>query len=218
MPTDIEAGKIRTVAGSGDCGSMGDGGAATAARLNEPKGVVLDRHGNMIIADSENHVVRKVDRDTWMICTIAGRVEISEAKLQAIASEPVPEREAGDPFADSGTIGERAFTQQTDLSGTVRYVAGGTAVNKRFGGDGGKATEALLNFPTAVAVDTAGHLYIADTMNHRIRRVEARTGLITTFAGVGQPRHGGDGGPAIAAGLNEPAALVVSESGTLYVE
>jgi sugar lactone lactonase YvrE len=66
-----------------------------------------------------------------------------------------------------------------------------------------------LNFPTAIAVDADGHLYIADTMNHRIRRVEAGTGLISTIAGVGQPRYSGDGGPSVTAGLNEPAALVV---------
>jgi sugar lactone lactonase YvrE len=73
-----------------------------------------------------------------------------------------------------------------------------------------------LNFPTAVAVDAEGQLYIADTMNHRIRRVEAGTGRITTIAGVGQPRFGGDGGPAVSAGLNEPSALSV-QGARLYI-
>ncbi|WP_455378903.1 NHL domain-containing protein [Petrachloros mirabilis] len=217
MSTHIQPGQIRTVAGSGDCGFTGDGALATAARLNEPKSLTIDGRGNMIIADSENHLVRKVDRETGVISTIAGCVEISEPRLQSLKSHPGPETEAEDPFGDSGTMGERAFAQQTDLSGTVRYVAGGAEIAKRFGGDGGKAKVALLNFPTAVAVDKAGHVYIADTMNHRIRRVEVGTDLITTFAGVGQPRYGGDGGPAISAGLNEPAALVVSESGILYI-
>jgi sugar lactone lactonase YvrE len=87
---------------------------------------------------------------------------------------------------------------------------------KRFAGDGGRALDALLNFPTAIAADAEGDLYIADTMNHRIRRVDARTGRITTIAGVGLPRFGGDGGPSVAAGLNEPAALVV-QGARLYV-
>jgi sugar lactone lactonase YvrE len=88
---------------------------------------------------------------------------------------------------------------------------------KRFSGDGGPADQALLNFPTAVAVDRAGHLYIADTLNHRVRRVDAAAGVITTVAGLGQPRYSGDGGLAVEAGLNEPAALAVSDGGVLYI-
>jgi sugar lactone lactonase YvrE len=122
-----------------------------------------------------------------------------------------------DPFAESGTVNSHAFTQQTDLSGTVRYVVAGAAPAKRFSGDGGPADQALLNFPTAVVVDQAGHLYIADMLNHRVRRVDAVTGVITTVAGLGQPRCSGDGGLAVEAGLNEPAALAVSDGGVLYI-
>jgi DNA-binding beta-propeller fold protein YncE len=93
----------------------------------------------------------------------------------------------------------------------------GTAPAKRFKGDGGPADQALLNFPTAVVVDRAGHLYIADTLNHRVRRVDAVTGVITTVAGLGQPQCSGDGGSAVEAGLNEPAALAVSDGGVLYI-
>lgn len=217
MPTDVKTGTIRTVAGNGDCGFRGDGALATSACLNEPKAVTVDGQGNFIIADSENHLVRKVDRATGLITTIAGYVGTLEPRLEAVKPIPAPETESDDPFSEAGTTGERAFAQQTDLSGTVRYVVNGAGVAKRFGGDGGPADRALLNFPTAVAVDKAGHLYIADTMNHRIRRVEAGTGLMTTIAGVGQPRYGGDGGPAVAAGLNEPAALAVGDAGTLYI-
>ena len=123
----------------------------------------------------------------------------------------------GDPFAESGTVNSHAVTQQTDLSGTVRYVVTGTAPAKRFSGDGGLAVQALLNFPTAVVVDRAGHVYIADTLNHRVRRVDAATGVITTVAGLGQPRCFGDGRLAVEAGLNEPAALAVSDEGVLYI-
>ncbi|HEX9155985.1 MAG TPA: hypothetical protein VF819_10500 [Nitrospira sp.] len=217
MSTGVKMGTIRTVAGNGDSGFLGDGGPATAACLNEPKAVTVDGRGNLIIADSENHLVRKVDRETGQIRTIAGYVGVPEPRLEVVKVHSAPEPEGDDPFSDAGTTGERAFAQQTDLSGTVRYVVNGAGTARRFGGDGGRADRALLNFPTAVAVDKAGNLYIADTMNHRIRRVEAGTGLITSVAGVGQPRYGGDGGPAVAAGLNEPAALAVSESGTLYI-
>lgn len=217
MPTEVNAGTIRTAAGNGDCGATGDGAPAVAACLNEPKGVTIDGQGNLLIADSENHLVRKVDRATGLIATIAGCAGALEPRLEAVKPGPAPEGDNDDPFSDAGTMGERAFAQQTDLSGTVRYVVNGAGVVKRFGGDGGPAGQAFLNFPTAVAVDGAGHVYIADTMNHRVRRVEAGTGVITTIAGVGQPRFGGDGGPAVAAGLNEPAALAVDERGTLYI-
>ena len=99
----------------------------------------------------------------------------------------------------------------------MRYVATGAVPAKRFSGDGGPADQALLNFPTAVVVDRAGHLYIADTLNHRVRRVDAATGVITTVAGLGQPRCSGDGKLAVDAGLNEPAALAVSDGGVLYI-
>jgi len=217
MSTDIKSGTIRTIAGNGDSGFAGDGGSATAACLNEPKAVTVDGQGNLIVADSENHLVRKVELETGLISTVAGSVGTPEPRLEIVKPDADLEPESDDPFSDTGTTGERAFAQQTDLSGTVRYVVNGTGVGKRFGGDGGRADHALLNFPTAVAVDRAGNLYIADTMNHRIRRVEVRSKTISTIAGVGQPRYGGDGGPAVAAGLNDPAALAVSESGTLYI-
>lgn len=218
LPTGTETGTIRTVAGNGESGFKGDGGLANLACLNEPKAVTVDSHGNLVIADSENHVVRVVDRTTWIIRTVAGYAGSSEPRLEVVKPDPAGTLEPDDPFADGGTVGERAFAQQTDLSGTVRYVVNAAGRPKRFGGDGGAADRALLNFPSAAVVDQAGHLYIADTMNHRVRRVEAGTRIISTIAGVGQPRYGGDGGLAVAAGLNEPSALAIDRAGmTLYV-
>ena len=217
MSTDLKAGLIQTVAGTGDPGWSGDGAVALAASLNEPKSLTLDAEGNLFIADSENHVVRKIDMKTQCIRTVAGRTQGVESGGKPVPPAPVAEGVYDDPFAESGTVNAHAFTQQTDLSGTVRYVVTGTAPAKRFSGDGGPADQALLNFPTAVVVDRAGHLYIADTLNHRVRRVDAVTGVITTIAGLGQPRCSGDGGLAVEAGLNEPAALAVSGGGRLYI-
>ena len=214
MSVDARTGMIRTVVGSGEAGWSGDGGAAVAACLNEPKALALDHDGNLLIADSENHVIRKVDRRSGLITTVAGCTSSHDSPLTVMNRAAVPATD--DPLSEGSSSAEAAFVQQSDLSGTVRYVVNGVGSTKRFAGDGGLALDALLNFPTAIAADAEGDLYIADTMNHRIRRVDARTGRITTIAGVGLPRFGGDGGPSVAAGLNEPAALVV-QGARLYV-
>lgn len=216
MSVETHVGIIRTVAGNGEPGLSGDGGAAVLACLNEPKSVTLDGWGNVIIADSENHVIRKIDRVKGTITTVAGFGGTLTLRSEVVNSDAVAPG-SDDPFDEASVSGEGAFTQQTDLSGTVRYVVNGAGGVKRFGGDGGPADRALLNFPTAVTVDGAGNLFVADMMNHRVRRIDAVTGQIRTIAGIGQPRYGGDGGPAMAAGLNEPAAVAVSASGTLYI-
>ena len=173
--------------------------------------------GNLYIADSENHVVRRVDQATGVITTVAG-------VCPGGMTGPVPSPPAAE-VSDSrgrGSICRRsadatkAYSQVTDLSGTVRYVTGGRLTVEHDSGDGGPARRARLNFPSAVAIDRSGNLYIADTMNHRVRRVDAATGVITTIAGIGQARYSGDGGPAVLAALNEPTGLAVSDE-ALYI-
>jgi sugar lactone lactonase YvrE len=217
MKTDLKIGLIQTVAGTGVSGWFGDGALACAASLNEPKSLTIDAEGNLFIADSENHLVRKIDMKTQCIRTVAGAVQRNESGARTVFSVPVAEGVDGDPFAEGGTVDLHAVTQQTDLSGTVRYVATDAVPATRFNGDGRPAEQTLLNFPTAVVVDREGHLYIADTLNHLVRRVDAETGVITTVAGLGRPRFFGDGGLAVDAGLNEPAALAVSNNGVLYI-
>ena len=218
MATILSTWKLRTVAGSGTSGFSGDGGSSTLACLNEPKGVALDCHGSVYIADSENHVVRKIDRVTGVISTVAGMsVHEDEGVIEPQSTAPRVTEE--DPLADDGDAVARrsSYTQHTDLSGTVRYWTNGTSSITRYGGDGGPALNARLNFPNAVAVDQVGNIYIADTMNHRVRLVEAATGVISTLAGTGQARFSGDGGPAHQAALNEPAALIINENNRLYI-
>ena len=217
MKTDRQTGLIRTVAGTGDADWSGDGAAAYVARLNEPKSLTLDAEGNLFIADSENHVVRKIDQKTQCIMTVAGRIHAFEAGAKLVSPVSNAEGIDDDPLAETRRVNMHAVTQQADLSGTVRYIATGTAPATRFSGDGGPADQALLNFPTAVVADRAGQLYIADTLNHRVRRVDAATGVMTTVAGLGKPRYSGDGGLAVEAGLNEPAALALSDDGILYI-
>jgi sugar lactone lactonase YvrE len=210
----IPSGRIGTVAGNGEPGHSGDNKPAVEACLNEPKSLAISSANLLYIADAENHVIRRVDLSTGIITTVAGHPEKGNGS-SGPALAVVPDEDE-DPLADPSPAKAQKFVQTTDLSGTVRYVIG-QGKTGRFGGDGGPATKATLNFPGAVAVDRHGHLYIADTMNHRVRKVDAKTGVITTIAGTGQHRAAGDGGPATAAALNEPAALVVDDRGTLYI-
>ncbi len=217
MVTALHSWTIHTLAGTGEPGYAGDGGPCRRAALNEPKGLTVDSSGNLVIADSENHVIRRLDRATGVITTVAGVADEPGPPAGAVQNMAERQPMEEDPFDETASTTMRGYKQQADLSGTVRYVVNGTTLPKRFSGDGGPASQSHLNFPTAVAVDRQGNVYIADTMNHRVRVVDAGTGIITTIAGVGQPRYGGDGGPATAAGLNEPAAVVLNGRGTLYI-
>ena len=179
-------GTITTVAGSGARGFRGDGGPATAARLAFPSGVAVDSAGNFYIADASNHRIHKVD-STGTITTIAGtaraRLQVGTGVRQSRRSSTGPYGVAVDSagnfyIADTGNHRIR----KVDSTGTITTIAGSRA--RGFGGDEGPATTARLAFPYGVAVDSAGNLYIADTGNHRIRKVDS-TGTITTVAGTG---------------------------------
>jgi sugar lactone lactonase YvrE len=210
---------IETVAGIGEPGYLGDGGPAYAASLNEPKGLAVDGQGHLYIADSENHIIRRVDRLSGVISTIAGSPP--RASAPTTPAGPAVSCSTGeieeDPLGETPAQQAPAFSQVADLSGTVRFVTGEAIGRTRFAGDGGPASDALFNFPTAVAVDKDGNVYIADTLNHRIRMVDAATGIIRTIAGTGQARYSGDGGPAVSASLQDPAALVIDGRDRLYI-
>jgi DNA-binding beta-propeller fold protein YncE len=151
------------VAGGGRAGFVGDGGLATNALLSGPTGVAIDSTGNLFIADSRNHRIRRLDRSTGVITTVAG---------------------TGNPG---------------------------------FSGDGGPGVLAWLNGPSGVAVDQDQNLLIADSHNKRIRRVDAKTGIIATVAGTGKAGFSGDGGPATAARLDAPTGVAVDARGNLYI-
>jgi sugar lactone lactonase YvrE len=214
----IAPGTITTIAGTGEPGWSGDGGSALQATLNEPKSVTV-ADDSLYIADAENHRIRKVDLLTGVITTIAGGEDSTRPLTHPSPSrgEGEGEGEESDPLADPVQAKGEKFVQVADQSGTVRFVVGSTDKG-RFKGDGGPAVAATLNFPSAVAVDSRDTVYIADTFNHRIRCVDADTGLMRTLAGTGAARYSGDGGPADKAALNEPVALALDERrGLLYI-
>jgi sugar lactone lactonase YvrE len=210
----ITSGMIGTVVGTGEPGYSGDGGPAMQAALHEPKCVVHLQRGRLYIADAENHLIRMVDLATGLISTVAGCPAFIGATTAPVEPAPSSDQPAGDPLGES--IGAEKFAQLSDLSGTVRFVTGSGPGKSRFAGDGARALEASLNFPSSVVVDSDQNLYIADTMNHRIRKVDGKTGIMTTIAGTGKARYSGDEGLALTAALNEPVALAI-DGGALYI-
>ena len=211
-------GTISTIAGSNIAGFSGDGADAKKARLQNPTAVVVSINGAIYVADSGNHVVRVVNSNT-LITTSAGRFENSvysgDGGTAVNAGIAFPYGLAIDAngnlyIADSANNRIRKVA----IDGTISTVAGVGLGD--FGGDGGPAKQALLNHPDGLALDAAGNLYIADTLNHRIRKM-AKDGTITTVAGNGVAGYSGDGGRATFASFNEPEAIAVDASGNLYI-
>ncbi|MCH8266466.1 MAG: hypothetical protein IH846_03000, partial [Acidobacteria bacterium] len=269
-------GTITTVAGNGDFGFTGDGGQATSASLNFPRGVAVDADGNLYIADTYSNRIRKVtpggtittvagsgsadpgaggpatsallDVPTGVAVDGTGNLYIADGsnRVRRISSGGIIDTVAGTGIEDfSGDEGpatsatlNQAFGVAVDgsgnlyiadtgnnrirrvaLDGTITTVAGSGGTGRLAGalsGDGGPATSARLNLPSGVAVDAGGSLYIADTVNQRVRKVSS-TGTITTLAGNNLFKFSGDGGPATSASLNFPTSAALDALGNLYI-
>ncbi len=212
---DAATGNISTVAGDGTSGDDGDGGLAVDARLAQPEGIALDGAGNLYIADSDNHRIRKVDADGY-ISTVAGDGTSGDDGDGGSAIEAQLNRPIGVALDGSGNLYiadylNNRIRKVDAATGYISTVAGDGAGS--FGGDGGLATAAQLRLPHDVALDGAGNLYIADSDNHRIRKVDSATDNISTVAGG----RTGDGGLATAASLDFPKDMAVDGSGNLYI-
>ena len=220
MPT--KWGLITTVAGIGTPGYAGDNGPAARALLNNPFYGAFDKNGNLFIAESGNHVVRRIDARTGRISTVAGgnpkgfagdngpAVSAAFNDLVSVAVEP----KTGDLYvADRLNQRVRKIDGKT---GIVSTVAG--SETKGYGGDNEPGVRAALREPHDLALDNRGGLLIADVADCRVRRLDLKTGIITTFAGTGKKAHEGDNGPKESASLWGARALAVNKrTGDVFV-
>jgi sugar lactone lactonase YvrE len=215
---DAVTGVISTLAGNDDAGFAEDGGFASEAQLNTPLGLAVDAAGNLYLADAGNNRIRRVDQ-AGFITTVAGngRPDFTGD------GGPALDAALNDPFgvaldADGNLyLSDRAnnrLRRVDSASGIITTIAGNGAAD--FAGDGGPATEAALNTPLGLDIDSLGNIFVADMNNNRVRRVSV-DGTITTMAGNGIWGFDGDGRDAMRANLAGPVGVMALPCGSLRV-
>lgn len=215
---------INTIAGSGTRGYNGEGSPATLKHLKDPFGIAVDASENVYFADRDNNCIRKIT-PSGTISTIAGDATLPA--LGAASGIPATDARFNSPYgvhidaaqniyiSDAGNGVVRKIDAVTNIITTIA----GNSPSPSYSGDGGQATNAGLSYPTAVAVDAAGNVFIADYSNYVVRKVDP-SGIITTvagsnvFASIGGE---GDGGPATAAKLSNVYSVVVDAAGNLFI-
>ena len=221
--TSGATGDISTVAGSGGSGTFsGDAGAATSAKLNSPSTVAVDSSGNIYIADTGNHRIRKVNASDGKINTIAGTGSPGNTGDNGLAVNATLQKPTGIDVDGQGNVyfvqfAASSVARKIATSGTITRVAGTGSAGNGIGSDGDPATSVPLNWPTGVSVDRAGNVYITDFGSAKIRRVDAATQTVTTLAGNGADGYTGDNGPAAIAQLDGPNGLDAADDGNLYI-
>ena len=215
---DATNGIITTIAGTGSAGFGGDGAAGPSALLSTPIGVSYDDNlKRIVISDSVNERIRAFNLLNGQVNTIGGTGTNGQSgdggpALSAEISTPsgiVAHPDGSIYFSTASNT-----VRRIDPAGNISTVAGNGT--NGFSGDLGPATDAMLNTPTGLAFDQFANLFIADSGNHRIRRVDAQTGIITTFAGTGVENFSGDLGLAVDAQLDTPGYLAFAANGDLY--
>jgi large repetitive protein len=220
---DAATGIITTVAGNPSESEPGDDGPATSAGLNNPWGVTLDGAGNLFIADTNNHRIRRVDVITRMITTVAGTGFTNSNGSGGYSGDNgrATKAELNHPFAVAFDAAGNMYipdasnnrVRVVNLSGIITTFAGTGVVG--YSGDGAAATKADLWYPAGVIVDAAQNLYIADSQNNAIRKVNAATGFISTVVPSGKSLQ--NGSTLYTVGLYGPLGLALDSNGNLYI-
>ncbi len=218
---DLGTETITTIAGNSSAGSDGDTGLASAATLDAPTAIALDNKGNLYVADMRSHRIRKISATTGVITTVAGNgtqgfdgdgVEAVASLIDSPAGLAVDS--SGNLYiSDSHNYRVRRINAAT---GEITTVAGTGSAG--FSGDSGAATAAALALPQGLSVDQQGIIYLADSANHRLRRIDVAQGKISTIAGVGTQGFAGDGGPAVAASLDSPRSVTVNAGSVVIAD
>ena len=213
-------GVVEDVAGTPEKkGYFGDGGDAWKAVLNNPAGLAMDRFHNIYIADTMNHRIRRIDARSGYIETVVGTGKkgfFNDGGHANLAGLRGPSALTFDRFgnliiADTGNQRVRLVT----LQGYIYTIAGNG--RRGYNGEGSKATSSTLNNPAGVAISPQDEIYIADTSNNRIRRIDRRTGKLDTVVGTGEEGDDGDFGPAVRARLNKPTTILFDKHGNLFI-
>ena len=218
---DAKTGIISTVAGTGQQGYSGDGGPAIKATFNVPHSIALDGKGGIFVADIGNHRIRRIDLKTGVVESIAGSEKKKlPADGQAAKGNPILGPRA--LYIDGTTmwiaLREGHSVWRMDLTDGILHHIAGTG-KKGFTGDGGPGKKSTFDGPKGIAVGPNGNVFVVDTENQAIRRIDTKTGTITTVAGSGPKNRGfgGDGGDATKAKLARPHGICVGADGTIYI-
>ena len=214
------AAEIVTIAGTGTAGHSGDAGPGVAAKVANVYGLEIGPDGALYFCEIDNHIIRRLDLSKGTISTVAGNGTKGYSgdggpALQASLNEPYEIRfdRAGNMFfVEMRNHIVRRVDAKTNIISTV---AGNGA--EGFGGDGGSATQAQLSRPHSIALDLEGSLYIADIGNHRIRRVDLKTGRIETFGGTGERAATPDGAPVAGTPLDGPRTMAFDKRGDMFL-
>ena len=216
----LSPGYIQTVVGTGEKGYAGDGGPASSALLSEPFMCAFDSAGNLYVAEATNHCVRRVDKHSGVITTVAGTGHEGYTgdggpAIQATFHEPYSiQIDAIDDIYIVDRL-NAAIRKLDAATGIISTVAG--TGERGYSGDGGPGNRAQLREPNDCFLDARGGLLIADVQDQRVRRLDLTTGIISTFAGNGEKERTGDGLPARQASILGARAVCVDRRGNTYI-